>query len=469
MGSAGVVADRAAVKAALERYEAAAAAFAALSLDALTPVDLLAVADRREATRRAQAAVDHRIVARLAGECDPRELGAKNMAEVLATRLRISRAEARRRIAEAHDLGPRTAMTGEALDPVLPATAAGVADGQIGAEHVSVIRSFFKHLPAHVDAGTREHAEADVARYARELAPEDLRQVTDKLATLLDQDGTLTDGDRARRRGITIGRQQPDGMSTITGLLDPQLRATLDAVFAKLAAPGMCNPDDLTPQVDDNAGQEQVDRDLRSPAQRRHDALTALSRAMLASGKLGQHNGMPATLFISTTLAELESATGHAITAGGSLLPMSEVIRQARHAHHYLAVFDGATEVPLYLGRSKRLASAGQRIVLYGRERGCSAPGCTVPAYYCEVHHAVADWVDNGHTDIDELTLACPGHHHLIQPGGWQTRKRDDGRTEWIPPPHLDNGGARTNDYFHPERLLRHRDAEGNQVDGGPD
>ena len=56
---------------------------------------------------------------------------------------------------------------------------------------------------------------------------------------------------------------------------------------------------------------------------------------------------------------------GHAVTGGGTLLPMSEVIRQASAAHHYLAVFDDHTECPLYLGRSRRLASAAQRIVLY--------------------------------------------------------------------------------------------------------
>ena len=34
------------------------------------------------------------------------------------------------------------------------------------------------------------------------------------------------------------------------------------------------------------------------------------------------------------------------------------------------------------------------------------------------------------------------------------TRKRKDGRTEWIPPPHLDTGQARINNYHHPERYL---------------
>ncbi|MDT5182019.1 MAG: hypothetical protein QOJ20_4150, partial [Mycobacterium sp.] len=41
-----------------------------------------------------------------------------------------------------------------------------------------------------------------------------------------------------------------------------------------------------------------------------------------------------------------------------------------------------------------------------------------------------------------------------VKPGGWRTRKRKDGRTEWIPPPHLDNGQSRVNDYHHPEHYL---------------
>jgi hypothetical protein len=64
---------------------------------------------------------------------------------------------------------------------------------------------------------------------------------------------------------------------------------------------------------------------------------------------------------------------------------MSDVIRMARHAHHYLAIFDNAKPIALY--HTKRLASPGQRIVLYAKDRGCTAPGCDVPGYWCEVHH----------------------------------------------------------------------------------
>ena len=37
---------------------------------------------------------------------------------------------------------------------------------------------------------------------------------------------------------------------------------------------------------------------------------------------------------------------------------------------------------------------------------------------------------------------------------GWTVRKRKDGRTEWIPPPHLDTGQTRVNNYHHPQKYL---------------
>ncbi|MCF1815313.1 HNH endonuclease, partial [Mycobacterium intracellulare subsp. intracellulare] len=246
-----------------------------------------------------------------------------------------------------------------------------------------------------------------------------------------------------------------DGMSELRGLITPELRATFEAVEAKLGAPGMCNPLDDTPCVDGTPSQEAIDRDTRSKAQRGHDALLAALRAMLASGDLGQHNGLPASIIVTTTLQELEAAAGRALTGGGTILPMSDVIRLARHAHHYLAIFDKGKALALY--HTKRLASPGQRIVLYAKDRGCTAPGCTVSGYYCEVHHTT-DYSTCHTTDINQLTFACGPHHRILNPGGWTTRKNTRGDTEWKPPPHLERGQPRTNTYHHPEKLLRDGD-----------
>jgi Domain of unknown function (DUF222) len=133
---------------------------------------------------------------------------------------------------------------------------------------------------------------------------------------------------------------------------------------------------------------------------------------------------------------------------------MPTVIKMASHAYHYLTIFDKDTGRALHLGRTRRIASADQRIVLHARDRGCTRPGCTVAGANCQVHHAEKDWADGGQTNVDDLTLGCPKDNRSVKPGGWTTRKRKDGRTEWIPPPHLDSGQSRVNDYHHPENYL---------------
>ncbi len=188
-----------------------------------------------------------------------------------------------------------------------------------------------------------------------------------------------------------------------------------------------------------------------------HCVGNAALRALLASGQLGQHNGLPATIVVTTTLENLEAAAGTGLTGGGTRLPMSDVIRIARHAHHYLALFDKGKAVGLY--HTKRLASPGQRIVLYAKDRGCTRPGCNVPGYWCEVHH-VEDWASTRHTDVNTLTLACGSDHRLVGPGGWTTRKDTRGDTQWIPPPHLDRGQPRVNTFHHPEKIFADEDDE---------
>jgi hypothetical protein len=401
-----------------------------LSYDAVTTPECLALLERHELENRRLPQLGHALVNRVARQSDQTELGG-TLAHALADRLRISRGEAGRRIREAEDLGPRQSMTGESLLPRLEATAARQRDGQLGAEHVAVIRRFCTRLPDFVDLETRQTAEAQLARLGGEHRPDELAKLADKLLDCLNPDGDFTDVDRARRRGITIGKQGDDGMSPVSGYLTPEARATIDAVFAKLAAP--------------------IEGDSRSAVQRHHDALADAGRLLLGSGKLGQHNGLPATLVVTTTLRELESGCGRGLTGGGTLLPMSDVIRLASHAHHYLAIFDKGRALALY--HTKRLASPAQRIMLYAKDRGCTAPSCDVPGYLTEVHH-VTPWARCRETDINGLTLACGPHHQLAE-RGWTTRKNEHGMTEWIPPAHLDHGQPRVNNSHHPEKLLR--------------
>ncbi|MCB1289849.1 MAG: HNH endonuclease [Mycobacterium sp.] len=448
------------ILAALDDLEALWDKLASLKIDALSAGQALAVLDRLEVHRRRQPALEHSLITHLQSQATAKDMGAKSWRAVLAQRLGISGSDAGRRIAEAARLGQRRAVTGERLEPELPATAAAQARGEIGTDHVTVIRDFMDHLPADVDPATRAAAESQLGGLAGGHTPEGLRKVARQLLGYLDQDGTLDDErEHARKRGITLGPQGLDGMSRLTGWITPELRATVDALFAKLAAPGYSKPDDESPCVDDAPSQEQISGDTRSSAQRNHDALQTVCRAMLASGTLGQHNGLPVTVVATTTLAELSAAAGRAYTGGGTQLPIPTLIRMAAAgAHPYLALFHNPREIQLYYGRRRRTASPGQRLVLHALERGCSKPSCIAPPYRCQVHHAERDWQHGGNTDIDELTLACGCDNRLVDdsPTGWTTRKRSsDNRTEWIPPSHLDRHQHRINHYHHPEEILR--------------
>ena len=133
-----------------DEWEAANAKVAGLSLDALTHTQLLDLQHRREIVSRSFPAVDHQIINRLAAEADPKALGGTSLADLLATKLGISKVEARRRIKDAELLGPRQAMTGESLAPRLANTAAAQARGQIGAADVRIIDKFFEQGPTNI-------------------------------------------------------------------------------------------------------------------------------------------------------------------------------------------------------------------------------------------------------------------------------------------------------------------------------
>ncbi|MEN4448915.1 DUF222 domain-containing protein [Mycobacterium sp. SMC-18] len=457
--------DPAAVEEAYAAYEAAHARLASLDYSGLDVATLLALKSRRETLKCAAEAVDNRILAAAQSQVAARELGAKNWAEVLRIRLRVDTTEAHRRVRDAAHVAPRTGLTGEPLPPLFEFVAAAQAEGVINSEHVKVITGFINKLPGWVDPATIRQFEQSLVAGARHQTPEELRAAADALLYLLDQDGPLPDdAERARKRGVTVSKQRPDGMSDLQGTLTPEARAYLDALLDKYAAPGMCNPADPQPCISGTPSAEQIASDTRSPAQRRHDACTTLFRMLLSSGTLGEHNGVPVSIVATCTVTELEQRTGVALTHTGSKLPIKDLLQMAatNGADHYLAVFDQHSEQLLYLGRARRTATVAQRFALFARDRGCTKPNCTAPASRCQAHHVDADWCVGGLTNITTLALACGCDNRLADTGGWHTTMAN-GRAHWTPPPLLDVGQPRTNHYWHPTLYP----PEGGGDDGG--
>ncbi|WP_193618890.1 DUF222 domain-containing protein, partial [Mycobacterium tuberculosis] len=114
-----------------------------VSFEVLTTPERLRSLERLECLVRRLPAVGHALINQLDAQASEEELGG-TLCCALANRLRITKPDAARRIADAADLGPRRALTGEPLAPQLTATATAQRQGLIGEAHVKVIRALFR-------------------------------------------------------------------------------------------------------------------------------------------------------------------------------------------------------------------------------------------------------------------------------------------------------------------------------------
>ncbi|WP_122508725.1 DUF222 domain-containing protein, partial [Mycobacterium innocens] len=129
--------DRESVVASFDALQVAVSQLQDLSFDALTTPERMALLERCETVRRQLPSIEHALINQIAEQSSEEELGGK-LPAALANRLRITRAEASRRVAEAAELGQRRALTGQPLAPQLSATAAAQRDGRLGERQVRV-------------------------------------------------------------------------------------------------------------------------------------------------------------------------------------------------------------------------------------------------------------------------------------------------------------------------------------------
>jgi len=84
---------------------------------------------------------------------------------------RLSPREATARHARSEQLAARRSLTGQVLPPRLPATAAALAQGAIGAAHVEVIAQLMRAVPDRFDPATCASVEEHLAGFARRFTP----------------------------------------------------------------------------------------------------------------------------------------------------------------------------------------------------------------------------------------------------------------------------------------------------------
>lgn len=373
----------------------------------------------------AAAEVAHRSRRSLGGEGLARRQGFSVTAHLLENVLRVSQAEAARRMRIGGDLRPDTALDGSALPPRFPAVVEAVERGEIGIEAAFAITKnlgeALNAAPVHVVAD----AETQLVHEARHVSADLVAGQAAMWRAALHPDGSEPRLDRIHeKRRFAIGRTGLDGLTPFSGLAEPVFAAALRAAIGERTSPSRQprfldpadetrdDPDDLHPFAGDG----------RTREQRAYDVLEGLVTAGMRADRenIGPLHST-ASVSVVVRASDLDSETGPA-WLDDVREPITAALAGALACDAGIQLIAvGATDQPLWLGRRERYFTAAQRKALAVRDGGCVFPGCGAPPSWCHGHHVV-EWSRGGPTDVDNGVLLCGFHHRLIHRGEWRLR-----------------------------------------------
>ena len=325
---------------------------------------------------------------------------------------------------------------------VLDAVGAAVADGSLSLDAADAIRAGLHDLDPSVPVDTViEHVEI-LLQDAASLTVEKLATRAREHAAELDEVHIL-DRERAMRDARYL-RITPltDGMTRITGLLDPESAAVIVATFDAITSPRRGGPRFLDPAARNYA--DRITHDTRSTEQITVDAFVDLIRigTTAAPDLVGAQR--PAVRVLVTD-RDLARRAGHGHVEGQrTAISISTVERELCDRGTIPIHFDTNGQI-INLGRSQRLFSPRQKIGLATRDGGCRFPHCERPPSWCEAHHIDQWHQDNGRTDLVNGILLCRHHHLLLHDNGWNITRTGTGTGTgtgyyFVPPRSLDPG-----------------------------
>jgi Domain of unknown function (DUF222) len=294
--------------------------------------------------------------------------------------------------------------------PAHPAVADALVAGDITHDHAQIIIRCLASLSAE----HREATETELLTFAREHDPGLLAQLCQQVRVITgaDEDAEAAAQRKYDDRWVTIAPTYT-GMVSISGMLDPESGATVQAA--------------LTPLSVQNPG-----GDPRTSGQRTADALTDLARFSLSHGDLPDHSGERPQVILTIPLAELrdrlEAGQLSAATINGQPITPSAARRIACDANLIPAVLGGPSEI-LDLGRSRRIFSRAQHRAAALRDGGCAWPQCQTPLSRSELHHSEY-WENGGRTDHHLSAYVCTFHHWLIHHTPWTLTRNAQGKIE---------------------------------------
>lgn len=285
--------------------------------------------------------------------------------------------------------GQAMVQTARALHSTFGTTRDALADGEISSAHATAITRAARKLPSDVV----EEAQPVLLEVARVGSPSMVRATVDRMAELLEPEHFDRDIEKERERRYLDVSQTKDGWWAVDGHLPPDIGARLSAALEQFAA--SADPSDL-----------------RTPKQRRADAIADISDASLD----GQTSGISTVTIVAD--AERLDGSGARWDDTGMPVGLTNFAMATCQSRIQLVVADrsGIGWRPLAVGMLTRFATPAQRAALRIRDGRCVHRGCTRKPSRCHAHHVI-DWRDGGATDLSNLVLLCAYHHRMVHLG----------------------------------------------------
>jgi hypothetical protein len=287
----------------------------------------------------------------------------------------------------------------------LPSWSDAVDAGTIGYVQVQAMSSVMtkKRLPFAL------RDEAILLDTAKQFTTSEFREIVARWLALCDDTVTApeSDDDAQMERRFQLALLS-NGMWHAEGLLDSLTGANLNAAL-EAAMPGLC-PDDV-----------------RTIAQKRHDALNDIALESLANEGRGEVGGERHHVTIL-----LDPATGMAQLERGLFL--STVTRDVVLCDCIAtSVWLTPTGEPFNVGTPTSSIPKKTRRAAAARDRGCRYPGCCRPTRWTDIHHFTAR-ADGGTHELRNLGSLCRFHHRYAHRKGLKMYWAADGVTlivEW--------------------------------------
>lgn len=281
---------------------------------------------------------------------------------------------------------------------------AGVASGDLSVGAAAAIRNGLGEPNADVDVTELARAAAKLAAAAvvqtPEKAAESARQARDEIdaAGVADREAAM------RGRRYLRLYKQADGMTRLSGLLDPESAALIGDAVDRVTMPRRGGVRFVDPG--EKARSAMLAGDPRTTEQLALDALVHMVRMAAAIDDRTVFGVKTPAVRVHVRLSDLQRGEGAAFAEGQSAaFGMGAVHRFICEGGVVPILFDDDGRA-INVGRTQRLFNDRQRIAIAARDGGCMIPECDRPPSWTEAHH-INEFENGGRTDIDDGIALC--------------------------------------------------------------